>query len=139
MIRRLSIVAALLLLPAIALAQTASKPTIEKRPAPYTSASDGPQMFTTYCAPCHGKTGKGDGPAAAALTPRPADLTQFAKKHGEADFPIAEFNAKVVGASMSPAHGNTEMPVWGPVLRSLGNDELRLYNLRTYVTALQAR
>ena len=30
-------------------------------------------MYTTYCAPCHGNKGKGDGPAAAGLTKKPAD------------------------------------------------------------------
>jgi len=29
----------------------------------------------TNCASCHGNGGKGDGPAAAALTPKPADWT----------------------------------------------------------------
>jgi mono/diheme cytochrome c family protein len=29
----------------------------------------------TNCAPCHGPSGKGDGPAAAALNPKPADWT----------------------------------------------------------------
>ncbi len=32
-------------------------------------------MFKTTCAPCHGETGKGDGPAAASLTPKPRDYT----------------------------------------------------------------
>lgn len=36
---------------------------------------DAAEIFTRNCAPCHGKEGKGDGPAAPALTPRPADLT----------------------------------------------------------------
>lgn len=29
----------------------------------------------TQCTPCHGPSGKGDGPAAVALTPKPADWT----------------------------------------------------------------
>lgn len=32
-------------------------------------------LFVQHCAPCHGLTGQGDGPAAAALSPTPADLT----------------------------------------------------------------
>jgi len=31
------------------------------------------------------------------------------------------------------------MPVWGPILRQLGNDQLRTYNLRKYVEGLQAK
>lgn len=30
-------------------------------------------LYTQMCAPCHGEKGRGDGPAAAALNPRPAD------------------------------------------------------------------
>ena len=35
----------------------------------------GKQIFDTNCNLCHGKTGKGDGPVGAALTPKPKDLT----------------------------------------------------------------
>src|ERR1700681_4577276 len=34
---------------------------------------DAKKLYTSYCAPCHGEKGKGDGPAAAALNPKPAD------------------------------------------------------------------
>lgn len=35
----------------------------------------GEELYKQQCAACHGKTGKGDGPAAVALNPRPSDLT----------------------------------------------------------------
>ena len=35
----------------------------------------GQSVFQQYCAGCHGHDGHGDGPAAAGLNPRPADLT----------------------------------------------------------------
>lgn len=35
---------------------------------------DGAALFAAHCASCHGPGGKGDGPAAAALDPKPADL-----------------------------------------------------------------
>jgi len=35
-------------------------------------------LYTTMCSPCHGPKGKGDGPAAAALNPKPADHTSKA-------------------------------------------------------------
>ena len=35
----------------------------------------GAALFGTHCSPCHGQTGRGDGPAAAALDGPPADLT----------------------------------------------------------------
>jgi mono/diheme cytochrome c family protein len=33
------------------------------------------EMFDTRCSPCHGPNGRGDGPAAAALTPKPRNYT----------------------------------------------------------------
>ena len=35
----------------------------------------GAALFSAQCAPCHGETGRGDGPAAAGLDGPPADLT----------------------------------------------------------------
>src|SRR5512134_3746191 len=37
----------------------------------------GARLYAAECASCHGPAGRGDGPAAAALTPVPADLTDF--------------------------------------------------------------
>jgi len=36
---------------------------------------DAKALYISMCAPCHGNKGKGDGPAAAALNPKPADHT----------------------------------------------------------------
>jgi mono/diheme cytochrome c family protein len=38
-------------------------------------AKAGQALFESACAACHGRTGKGDGPVAAVLTPRPGDHT----------------------------------------------------------------
>lgn len=35
----------------------------------------GKEIYTRICASCHGESGKGDGPAAAALEQKPADFT----------------------------------------------------------------
>lgn len=35
------------------------------------------KLYITYCSPCHGNSGKGDGIAAAALSPKPADHTSI--------------------------------------------------------------
>ena len=53
-------------------------PTTFFAPAePYASPSveRGAHLYVENCALCHGAGGKGDGPAAAPLTVRPADLT----------------------------------------------------------------
>lgn len=41
------------------------------------------EIFQTVCATCHGSEGKGNGPAAAALNPHPADFAdpEFWKTH----------------------------------------------------------
>jgi mono/diheme cytochrome c family protein len=36
----------------------------------------GQSLYATKCHICHGANGRGDGPAAAALNPRPADFTK---------------------------------------------------------------
>jgi len=45
-------------------------------PPNQTSVEAGHALYTTNCVPCHGTTGKGDGPVGLTLNPRPADLTQ---------------------------------------------------------------
>jgi len=39
------------------------------------NAENGKTLFTKYCGSCHGPNGKGDTPVAAALNPKPKDLT----------------------------------------------------------------
>lgn len=41
-------------------------------------AAKGKGIYANMCASCHGNTGKGDGAAAAALNPKPKDLTDKA-------------------------------------------------------------
>src|SRR5579884_2445350 len=47
-----------------------------KNPLQPTSANlaEGKTLFNANCAPCHGASGAGDGPAAASLNPKPADF-----------------------------------------------------------------
>ncbi|HEU0293934.1 MAG TPA: copper resistance protein CopC [Anaerolineales bacterium] len=42
------------------------------------SVAAGQNLYTTYCVPCHGVSGLGDGPVGLTLNPRPADLRQHA-------------------------------------------------------------
>src|SRR3974390_1178903 len=67
-----------------AAAPQATTPEIKHVPAPYTDPTSGKEMYTQYCASCHGMDGKGDGPAAAALKIQPTNLTTLAAKSGGA-------------------------------------------------------
>ncbi len=79
---------------------------------------DGPDLFAFYCATCHGRDGQGNGRVAPALKVHPPDLTTIARRNG-GTFPPARVESAVTGERRdpSPAHGTTEMPVLGPVLR----------------------
>jgi len=90
------IVTALVLLPTVALAQG--------------NAAKGKDLFAQHCASCHGPTGKGDSPAAAALTPKPADLTNKAYMAGLKDqylFDLIQKGGAAVGKSpLMPPFGS---------------------------------
>jgi hypothetical protein len=55
--------------------------------------------------------GKGDGPAARALTRPPTDLTRLAEQHG-GTFPRQHVLEVITGDRAISAHGDREMPVW---------------------------
>ena len=79
---------------------------------PGETVSAGQQYFRRYCSACHGVEGRGDGPAAPALRPPPADLTRIAQRRG-GRFPVAEIAAYIDGRTVVSAHGSREMPIWG--------------------------
>ncbi len=118
-------------------------PQIHKTTPSATSPDSGAKMYNEYCASCHGKDGKGDGPAAAALTPRPETLTTIATRNG-GKFPDAKIQNYIEGVDHVAAHGSRDMPVWGNVFRAMhrGQDDLvrlRIANLKNYVKSLQAK
>src|ERR1700692_3421848 len=55
---------------------------IKNVPIQSTSPVSGKDMYTAYCAVCHGTDGKGGGPAASALKTPPSDLTLLSKNNG---------------------------------------------------------
>ncbi len=47
------------------------------------AAGDGKAVYEQHCAPCHGVSGKGDGPAARALKPPPGSFATSPKVHDD--------------------------------------------------------
>jgi mono/diheme cytochrome c family protein len=91
--------------------------TVEKTLPPQTERASGKQMYMDYCAPCRGKEGRGDGPTAVALKVPPTDLALLARKNN-GKFPWKHVMGVLRFGVHIPAHGTTDMPVWGPVFRS---------------------
>ena len=121
----------------------AGKPEVKKTPIKQTSAASGKEMFAQYCAPCHGAEGKGNGPAASAMKAPATDLTQLAKSH-DGKFPANQLAATLRFGSGPASHGSADMPVWGPLFRSLDKYhdaavQQRISNLVKYIETLQAK
>jgi len=72
----------------------------------------GKEKYTQICASCHGQGGKGDGPAAAALDPKPRNLSDpkyVSTLSDEQIFKTVKEGGAAVGKSPL-------MPAWGGVL-----------------------
>jgi mono/diheme cytochrome c family protein len=121
----------------------AQEPKVVNIPVRHTSPNSGKEMYAAYCAACHGKDGKGDGPAAAALKAHPTDLTILARQNGQ-KFPSMQVYRAITGEAGISAHGSKEMPVWGPVFMSMSHQHesevhLRVANLTDYIKTLQQK
>ena len=71
-------------------------------------AANGKAKYDSFCATCHGATGKGDGVAAGALDPKPTNLCETKKSDAELKDVIVKGGA---GTGLSPT-----MPAWDGVL-----------------------
>jgi mono/diheme cytochrome c family protein len=108
-----------------------------------TSPVSGKQMYGSYCAPCHGISGKGNGPVGVTLKTPPADLTVLSRNHG-GKYPSGHVASVLELGVTVPSHGSAAMPVWGPILGKMdqANSEqtaLRISNLSHYLETMQAR
>jgi len=63
------------------------------------AATAGAEIFKNNCIPCHGAQGHGDGPAGAALDPKPKNLAVFVPTVGD-DYLYWRINAGKEGTSM---------------------------------------
>ena len=113
-------------------------------PALVIRSMSGQDLFGFYCATCHGHDARGNGPVAGALKTAPADLTILARRNG-GRFPRERVEAFITngGDTLSPAHGSTAMPVWGPIFRGLDPSgtrvKVRIANLVQYLASIQAK
>lgn len=103
----------------------------------------GADLFDFYCASCHGVDGKGHGPTAPALKIAPADLTALTVRNS-GTFPRASVEGYVTGKRETTAHGSAEMPVWGPIFRTLDPNDaaannVRIRNIVDHIELLQRR
>ena len=104
----------------------------------------GRDLFEFYCASCHGRDVKGGGHVASALKTPPPDLTTLTQRN-RGTFPAEQVQDVIRGGKRSsiPAHGSSEMPVWGPIFKGLDNrnevNEERINNLVKYIESIQAK
>lgn len=104
--------AVLLAAPSVQTAAAQASPAAEEP----TTGPSGDGLFRVYCATCHGRTGKGDGPLADSLRYAPPDLTLIAKRNG-GKFDSDKVHRIVDGRRPVKGHGGTDMPVWGDAFR----------------------
>ena len=147
-------VCAVLALSSVAFAQNPPAPT-PTAPPPATEAvktATGPDLgeaaageviYMRYCAACHGRTMKGDGPVASGLNRKPIDLTQLAKKNN-GTFPFDKVAAMIDGRQSTRMHGTPDMPVWGEIFAmTKGTDapsaETAVKRITNFVWTLQAK
>jgi high-affinity iron transporter len=88
------------------------------------NVAEGEKLFQASCASCHGPRGMGDGPAGAALTPKPPAIGSMAEM--QASTPAMMFRKISVGVT------GTAMPAFAPQL----TDEQR-WNIVGYLGTLQ--
>lgn len=112
-----------------------------QRPVPLIRSVEGPELFRSYCASCHGLSAKGTGPAAPALKAKVPDLTVLAAKN-RGRFPAEYVREVIMGDKIIAAHGSREMPIWGPIFHQIEEDvdrgNVRLENLVKYLESIQA-
>ena len=116
----------------------------DESPAARQESVDGRSVFKTYCASCHGESGRGNGAVAVFLRRPPADLTQIAKRN-KGVFPADQVSRQIDGRQVVKAHGDSQMPVWGDAFSKVttGSDEpsikAKIEALAKYLESIQER
>ena len=114
-----------------------------KRTADEPESLTGQKLYASYCAVCHGADAKGGGSFVPQLKAPPPDLTQIAKRNGGA-FPKMHVAEIIDGEFQKPAHGSKDMPIWGPIFRSVARGredsaQRRINRLVKYLESMQEK
>jgi len=122
----------------------AAQKTDPKAPDFVIKSTAGRDLFQFYCSSCHGRDGRGSGSAAPALKVPPPDLTTLTQRN-RGTFPAERVEAFIKGEGRlpTPAHGSSDMPVWGPIFKGLDSRDavnaVRIENLVKYIESIQAK
>ena len=85
----------------------------------FSAGTSGPEVYKTYCAVCHGKEARGDGPLAESLRHAPPDLTTLGKRN-DGKFDAASVSRMIDGRDPIKGHGGADMPIWGDAFKRSG-------------------
>ena len=126
-----------------ALLPAAQKQEQDKTTLPARNPIEGAKIFRYYCAACHGSDAHGHGPASLALKHGVPDLTLISQKNG-GKFPYKRVKEIIEGKEPGPlAHGDREMPIWGPIFHEVEADqdwgEVRLDAITKYIESIQQK
>ena len=126
-----------------ALLAVAQKQEQGKTTSPSRNPIEGPKIFRYYCAACHGTDGRGHGPPSVALKHAVSDLTLISQRKG-GKFPYEHVKGIIEGKQPGPlAHGDREMPIWGPIFHEVESDqdwgEVRLDAITKYPQSIQQK
>jgi mono/diheme cytochrome c family protein len=101
----------------ILLAATMPLLAISAHAADYVAMS-GQDLYSRFCASCHGISGRGDGPVAKSIRVEVPDLTLVTRRAG-GKYPRERIAQIIDGRHIIGAHGTRTMPVWGEDLSRL--------------------
>jgi mono/diheme cytochrome c family protein len=128
------------ILPAVGARMDQGEPGLSGQSVGLIYSVKGQDLFQAYCASCHGASGRGAGPVAAALKTKPPDLTLLAEKNG-GQFPRMKVRSTIAGDEVLASHGSREMPIWGPIFHQIEEDQdfgnVRMENLVKYLESIQ--
>ncbi len=76
------------------------------------NTSAGKELFKSNCSPCHGESGKGDGPGGQVLPVKPANLGERIAENSYSD----QYLVDVIGKGGASVGKSNFMPAWSGAL-----------------------